>query len=222
MPGQSVVGELVPLAMVVALSPFTIVPAVLLVLHAPRPRATGLMFLAGWLAGLAVTTALFLQLPTLLGRMNQEPQAWTAWLRIGIGALLVASSVIRWLTRNRATGPPRWLAGLRRVTPAMGAAIGLVLVLVNPKVLFVNAAAGLVIGTAGFGAAGVWTAVAGYTLGAGSTVLLPVVAYLAAPGRVDRWLDAGRAWIEFRHAVITAVLLLVIGLILLVQGALST
>jgi hypothetical protein len=38
---QSMFGELIPPALVVALSPFSIVPAVLLVLHAGRPRATG-------------------------------------------------------------------------------------------------------------------------------------------------------------------------------------
>ena len=40
--------ELIPLALVVALSPLSIIPAVL-VLHTPRPRPTGLAFLpAGW------------------------------------------------------------------------------------------------------------------------------------------------------------------------------
>ena len=48
----SVLTELIPLALVVALSPLSIIPAVL-VLHTPRPRPTGLAFLAGWLLGLA-------------------------------------------------------------------------------------------------------------------------------------------------------------------------
>jgi hypothetical protein len=46
----SVLTELIPLALVVALSPLSIIPAVM-VLHTPRP--TGLAFLAGWLIGLA-------------------------------------------------------------------------------------------------------------------------------------------------------------------------
>ena len=45
----SVVGELIPLALVVALSPLSIIPA-MLVLHTPRPQPTGLAFLAGWLS----------------------------------------------------------------------------------------------------------------------------------------------------------------------------
>ena len=45
--------ELIPLALVVALSPLSIIPAVL-VLHTPRPRPTGLAFLVGWLLGILV------------------------------------------------------------------------------------------------------------------------------------------------------------------------
>ena len=52
----SVLIELIPLALVVALSPLSIIPAVL-VLHTPRPRPTGLAFLAGWLVGLFALTA---------------------------------------------------------------------------------------------------------------------------------------------------------------------
>ena len=45
-------GTLVPLGLVIALSPITVIPAVL-VLQAPRPRPTGLAFLGGWVLGLA-------------------------------------------------------------------------------------------------------------------------------------------------------------------------
>ena len=42
--------ELIPLALVIALSPLSIIPGIL-VLHTPRPRPTSLAFLAGWLWG---------------------------------------------------------------------------------------------------------------------------------------------------------------------------
>lgn len=209
-------GELVPLALVVALSPFSIIPAVLLVLHAARPRATGLAFLAGWLAGLGGSTALFLQLPRLLGETNQEPRAWTAWARIGIGLLLLIAGLVRWLTRGRATRSPAWLNGLGRITPVAAAAIGVGLPLVNPKVLFANAAAGLVIGTAGAGSPGPWLAF--YTACAGSTVAVPILAFVAAPGRLDGVLDRMKLWIERQHALLTAVILVAIGAVLLFQG----
>ncbi len=58
--------ELIPLALVIALSPLTVIPAVL-TLHTPRPRPTSLAFLVGWVAGLAVMTIAFLQLSSLAG-----------------------------------------------------------------------------------------------------------------------------------------------------------
>ena len=65
----SILTELIPLALVVALSPLSIIPAVL-VLHTPRPRPTGLAFLVGWLLGLTVLTAIFLQLSSLVGGLG--------------------------------------------------------------------------------------------------------------------------------------------------------
>lgn len=47
----SVLIALVPLGLVIGLSPITAIPAVL-VLQAPRRRPSGLAFLAGWLVGL--------------------------------------------------------------------------------------------------------------------------------------------------------------------------
>lgn len=49
----SVIGEVTPLALGVALSPFPVVPAILL-LFTPRAKATAGAFLAGWAAGILV------------------------------------------------------------------------------------------------------------------------------------------------------------------------
>jgi len=50
------------------------------------------------------------------------------------------------------------------------------LVVVNPKVLFICAAAGLAIGSAGLGTAGAWISEAFYVLVAASSVAVPVLA----------------------------------------------
>ncbi|HEX7823812.1 MAG TPA: GAP family protein, partial [Mycobacterium sp.] len=81
--------ELIPLALVIALSPVSIIPAVL-VLHTPRPKPTGLAFLAGWLFGLTVLTGIFVELSNLLGGLHHKPPIWASWLRIAVGAALIA------------------------------------------------------------------------------------------------------------------------------------
>jgi threonine/homoserine/homoserine lactone efflux protein len=211
-------GQLIPLALVVALSPLTIIPAIVLVLQSDRARAAGLAFLSGWLLGLAATTAVFVQLPRLLDGLNRPAPTWAAWVRIAVGIALVAFGVWRWLTRHRTTKQPTWLNRLTRMTPVGAATVGLGLILVNPKVLVMNAGAGLVIGTSGLGVPGAWLAVAYYTAIAGSTVLVPILAYAIAGERVDHRLEWVKQWMERQHAVLMAGFLAVVGLLLVYTG----
>ena len=210
-------GELIPLALVVALSPVSIIPAVLLVLHTDHPRPTGLTFMAGWLIGLAALTAVFVQVPHLIDGLDRGSPSWTPWVRIAIGVVLILAAVGRWVTRHRATRSPALLNHLSRITPAAALAIGFALVVANPKVLVMNAAAGLIIGTAAVGV-GVWLAVAFYTAIAGSTVIIPTLAYMVAGERVDRQLERLSDWMQREHAVLTAVILVIVGILLLYTG----
>jgi threonine/homoserine/homoserine lactone efflux protein len=220
MPGSwaAVLGQLIPLALVVAMSPLTIIPAIVLLLQSDRARPTGLTFMSGWLLGLAATTAVFVQLPRLLDGLNRPAPTWAAWVRIAVGIALVALGVWRWVTRHQVTKQPAWLSRLSRMTPPGAAAVGLGLILVNPKVLVMNAAAGLVIGTAGVGVPGAWLAVAYYTVLAGSSVVVPILAYAVAGERVDHQLDRVKRWMERQHAVLMAGFLAVVGLLLVYTG----
>ncbi len=212
----SVFAELIPLAMVVALSPLSIIPAVL-VLSAPRPRPTGLAFLAGWLVGLAALTAVFVGISGLFGRLD-EPPTWASWFRIVVGAALIVFGVYRFLTRAKSEHMPGWMASLGKLTPARAGAAGAVLTAVNPKVLLICAAAGLAIGSAGLGQPGVWAAGLYYVAAAGSTVALPILAYAVSGERLDPTLARLKDWMERQHAVLVAAILVVIGLLVLYKG----
>jgi sulfite exporter TauE/SafE len=213
----SVLIELIPLALVVALSPLSIIPAVL-VLHTPRPRPTGLAFLAGWLIGLAALTAIFLTVSGLLGGLGKEPPGWASWLRVVVGAALIVFGVYRWLTRKRSAHTPGWMKTLINVTPPRAAVTATVLTVVNPKVLLICAAAGLAIGTAGLATSGAWLAVAWYVAAAGSTVALPILAYAVSGDRLDEPLARLKDWMERQHATLVAGILIVIGLLVLYKG----
>src|SRR5215475_15573414 len=99
----AVLGQLIPLALVVAMSPLTIIPAIVLVLQSDRARPTGLAFMFGWLIGLAATTSVFVQLPRLLDGLNRPAPTWAAWVRIGVGVALLALALWRWFTRHQLT-----------------------------------------------------------------------------------------------------------------------
>jgi sulfite exporter TauE/SafE len=210
--------ELIPLALVVALSPLSIIPAVL-VLHTPRPRPAGLAFLAGWLIGLAALTIIFLEVSSLLGGLRDKPPGWASWLRIVVGAALIVFGAYRWLTREKSTHTPKWMQSLAKLTPVRAGAAAVALTVVNPKVLFICAAAGLAIGTAGLDrATDVWIAVAWYVAVAGSTVALPILAYAVSGDRLDGPLARLKDWMERQHAALVAAILIVIGLLVLYKG----
>jgi hypothetical protein len=213
----SVLTELIPLALVVALSPLSIIPAVL-VLHTPRPRPTGLAFLAGWLVGLAALTAIFVEVSSLLGGLGDKPPNWASWLRIVVGAALIVFGLYRWLTRKRSAHTPRWMQSLSNVTPVRAALTAAALTVANPKVLFICAAAGLAIGTGGLGDTRAWVAVAWYVAAAGSTVAIPILAYAVSGDRLDQPLARLKDWMERQHATLVAGILIVIGFLVLYKG----
>ena len=208
--------ELIPLALVVALSPLSIIPAVL-VLHTPRPRPTGLAFLAGWLIGLAALTAVFIEVSSLLGGLDKPPP-WASWVRIIVGAALIVFGIYQWLTRKRSAHAPGWMQSLAKLTPARAALAAVALTVVNPKVLFICAAAGLAIGTAGLGSPHVWVAEAWYVAVAASTVAIPILAYAVSGDRLDEPLRRLKDWMERQHATLVAGILVVIGLLVLYKG----
>jgi len=211
-----VLTELIPLALVVALSPLSIIPAVL-VLHTPHPRPAGLAFLAGWLIGLAALTIVFVEISGLFGDLGTPP-GWASWLRIVIGAALIVFGVYRWLTRKRSAHTPAWMQSLGKLTPARAGLAALALTVVNPKVLFICAAAGLAIGTAGLGSAHIWIAVIWYVAVAGATCSIPIRAYAVAGYRLDGALQRLKEWMEEQHATLVAAILIVIGLLVLYKG----
>jgi threonine/homoserine/homoserine lactone efflux protein len=213
-----VLTELIPLALVVALSPLSIIPAVL-VLHTPRPRPTGLSFLLGWLVGLTGLTVIFLEVSSLAGGLGDKPPGWASWLRIVVGSALILVGIYRWFTRKKSDHTPKWMQSLSKLTPVRAGAAALALTVVNPKVLFICAAAGLAIGTAGIDeSTDVWIAVAWYVAVAGSTVALPILAYAVSGDRLDGPLDRLRDWMERQHATLVAGILIVIGLLVLYKG----
>jgi hypothetical protein len=211
----SVFSQLLAPAMVVAISPFSIIVAVFLVLHTDRARSNGLAFLAGRIVALAAATVAVLQTPRLIGGLNRPASPWTL---IGIGAVLLLSGVAVWVKRDQMAEEPRWLSRVDRLTPIGAAVIGMLLVVTNPKMLAATAAAGLLIGAGGLGVAGASGAVVYYSAMASSTVAVPVIAYAAVGTRADVRLTQLKNWLHHHNGHVSAVVLLAVGIALLLTG----
>jgi hypothetical protein len=212
----SVLTKLIPLALVIALSPITVIPAVL-VLHAPRPRPAGLAFLGGWVLGLVALTAAFVGASDLLGGLHQASPTWASWLRVVLGLALIAFGVFRWLTRHRHTKTPAWLRSFTKLTPVRAGVTGAVLV-IRPEVLILCAAAGLAIGTERLSTAGALIVGTVFVIISASTVAIPILGYVAAGDRLDEALERLKVWMEENHGAMMAVILVLIGLIVVYNG----
>ena len=213
----SVLTKLIPLGLVIALSPITVIPAVL-VLHAPRPRPAGLAFLAGWVLGLAALTALSVAASGVLGGLHKSPPTWASWLRVILGAALILFGIYRWLTRHRHTESPAWMRSFATITPARAAITGAVLVVIRPDVLLICVPAGLAIGGSGLEVVDDWIAAAFFVAIAASTVAIPILAYAAAGHRLDDAMARLKDWMEKNNAALMAAILVVIGLMVLYNG----
>ncbi len=208
---------LVPLGLVISLSPLTIIPAVL-VLQAPRPRPSGLAFVGGWLLGLAGLTALSVAASGLLGGLDKSPPRWSSWLRVVLGSALILYGIYRWLTRQGKSESPAWMRSFATITPARAGLTGTALAVLRPDVALICVPAGLGIGSAGLGAAGDWLAAAFFVAVAASSVAIPILAYVAAGHRLDDALARLKDWMDKNNAALLAAVLVVIGAMLLYHG----
>lgn len=213
----SLLATLIPLALVVSISPLSVIPAVL-VLQTPRPRPTGLAFLGGWLLGLVALTAGFIASSDALSGLHDKPPAWASWTRVVLGLALIGFGIYRWLTRQGHTESPKWMRSFETLTPARALAIGLALVVVRVEVLTMCALAGLAIGSGNLGHPGELITGGIYVAIAASTVAIPVLAYVAAGHRLDDAMARLKGWMERNNAAMLAAVLVLIGGMVLYHG----
>jgi hypothetical protein len=219
---NGVIGDLLPLAVGIAISPVPVI-AIILMLLTPRAGGRGVGYLLGWVAGIVITTTVVALVlgATAESGADSGPSTATAVviLLLGIGCLGLAFG--QWRARPKPgahAALPAWMATIDQVTPVKAAGLGFLLSAVNPKNLAMSAAAGAAIAGGGLSAGQNIVAVVVYTAVAASTVLVPVVGYLVAKERMAPALSSLRGWLEQNNAAVMAVLLLVIGTVLIGKG----
>jgi threonine/homoserine/homoserine lactone efflux protein len=216
-----VIGEILPLAVGIAVSPIPIIAAILMLLS-PKARGTSLGFLLGWVLGIVVVVGVFTLLSSVLPDSDSDaskPVAGT--IQIILGALLLLLAVKEWRSRpHPGTEPelPKWMAAIDTMTVVRGLVLGFVLAGLNPKNLLMGVAAGVAIGGGNLDSGTIVVAVVVFTIVAASTVAIPVIAYLVASAKMAGPLEALRTWLVHNNSTVMAVLLLVIGVVLIGKG----
>jgi hypothetical protein len=215
------IGQSLPLAVGVALSPLPII-AVVLMLTSPRARANGPAFVLGWLIGLGVVGALVLALAGPGGASEQgQPAAWVSWLKVvlGLGLLLVAARQFRGRPHEGEEATlPRSMGAIDRFTPGKALGGGAILAGANPKNLLLAVGAATAIAQTGIGGGQQAIAYAVFAVVGTVGVGAPVLLYLAMGKRSAELLGRLKDWMSHNNAVIMAVLCLVIAMKLFGDG----
>lgn len=216
----AVIGEILPLALGIAISPIPIIAAILMLLS-PKARVTSVGFLLGWIIGIVVAVVVFTLLSSILPDENPGSKPIHGTIQLVLGALLLLLAIRQWRGRPKGDAEPvlpKWMQAIDKITFPAAFGLGFLLSALNPKNLIMGAGAGVAIGSASLDVGAIIVVIAVFTLIAASTVAVPVIAYLIAADKLRGPLDALRGWLERENAIIMALLLLVIGVVLIGKG----
>lgn len=216
----SVIGDLTPLAVGVAISPLPIT-AVILMLFAAQAGRDSAGYLIGWVAGAAAAVVAF---TALAGAVNvgtsSQPPVLSSWIKLIVGLALALEGIREWEQRprpGRSPKLPRWMSAINTITPGKAFGLGFLLAAISPKNLPLAIAAGVDIAKGNASSGGV-VAVVVYTVIGASTVGIPVIAYGVGGARLRRPLNELKTWLAENNATVMSVLLVVIGAVLIGKG----
>lgn len=218
--GQAISEVLTP-ALVVALSPFQVIAAILM-LATPRSRTIAPAFLVGWLLGLALVGSGTLLLSDPAGLEGDDgPTTLGAALQLGLGVLVTLLALKKWKKRpaqGETAEMPKWMAGISGFSPAKSFAMGVALSAINPKILIATIAAAVAVAQTGANTSQALIAVLAFIVLGSITVLVPIVWYLLSPQGAGPTLEKWNVWLTANNAVLMAVVFLVIGVNLISKG----
>jgi threonine/homoserine/homoserine lactone efflux protein len=208
------IGDILPLAFGVAISPVPII-AVVLMLGTPQARVNGLAFAVGWVVGLSAVGAIMLLIASgNAASSTGEPATWVDVLKLVFGVLFFLIAAKQWRSRpttGEEAAMPKWMRAIDTFTAGKSLGAGLVLSGLNPKNLALTIAAAVAIAQTEISGASEAGVLAIFIFIGSLTILAPVALYFGLGPRAERLLDGVKKWMAAHNAAIMTVLLLVLG-----------
>jgi threonine/homoserine/homoserine lactone efflux protein len=214
------IGDLLPAAVGVALSPIPII-AVVIMLGTPRARANGTAFAAGWIVGLVVVSVVVLALTGGADDPDSATSTSINWVQVGVGLLFFGLARRQWQARPKkgeTAEMPKWMTSVDHFGPGKSLVMGLALSAANPKNLVLTAAGAAAISQAGLSTGDEAIAVAVFVLIGSITVAGSVAFFLVASDKAARPLASMKDFMAAHSNVIMMVLFLVLGAKILGDG----
>jgi len=214
------IGHVLPIALAVAISAVPIMATIIILLSPNRPKLA-IPFLIGWMLGILVVVTVFTlaaqAVPT--SRTPRQPDVIVGGIEIVVGVAMILLALYSWRRAKGRPSPevPKWLASSGSLRPWESFGLAFVLNL-RPKGLLLATAAGLTIRADAETTGAAIVAIAVYTLVGASTVVVPIIATLAAPERMQPRLVAAREWLTANGGALTSLILLFIGVVVTGMG----
>ena len=214
------IGDLLPAAAGVALSPIPII-AVILILGTPKARSNGPAFAIGWVVGLTAVSVIVIVVAGGSDDAGSTAATGVNWFQVAVGVLFLALAAKQWRSRpapGETAELPAWMHKVDEIAPKQALLLGLGLSAANPKNLALTMAASATIAQSGMAAGDDLVAVLVFVVLGSITVAGAVVYYFTATERASAALGTVKDFMSAHNAVIMMVILLILGLKILGQG----
>lgn len=211
---SSALGELLPAALGIAISPLPIIASILMLLSS-RPGRAAPAFAFGWVLGLTAVTLVVLFAAGPSGADTGDGSDTTFWIKLVLGLLFIALAIKTWHGRpadGDESEPPKWMASLDSVGPLAALGMGAALSGLNPKNLALAVTGSVAIASADLDTAATVGCIIVFVLLGSILVVGPVIAYFAARDAMAGPLSSLKTFMQVHNAAIMTVLLAVLGL----------
>jgi hypothetical protein len=208
------IGDIIPLAIGVALSPVPII-AIVLMLGTPKATVNGIAFTVGWVAGLTIVGAIMLAVAQGTAAKDSGAQStWASVLQLALGLLFLLLAVRQWHGRpppGEEAPTPKWMQTIDTFSAGRALGFGLAMSGVNPKNLALTVGAATAIGASGVAGGQAVGALAVFIFVGSLTILAPLAIYFVLGERARTILGGLKAWMAEHNPAIMTVLLTVLG-----------
>jgi len=215
---RQVVGEVLPFAVIVMVSPINIVAAILL-LFSERPLLNASCYLGGFVAGLAAVVG---GLTAVAGAVHLDPGSnqsrGASALLLALGAGLIVVAVRKFRGRPGPDDPsslPGWMDGIAGFGSGRSLAVGAGIGAGNPKNIVVALGTAVAVSSAGLPVGQQVTVLAIYLVLASLGVAAPILAMLVLGDRAGTVLDGWKTWLTRNNTAMMAVIYLFFGVYLI-------
>ena len=212
------VGDSLPMAVGIALSPVP-VAAILTILLSARPQ-NAQAFLLGWLIGILSIGVIVFLIPGLK-TAGGEPTPLSGWIRLILGGILLLLAVKQWRQRPSVDEPvevPRVFSKLNSASAGKTVVLGFLLSALNPKNMLLTFAGTASIYASTATPAEQAIALTIYAVVASLSVGFPIVSYMLFTERVQSVLVDWKDWLIRNNASVVTALLVVFGALIIGNG----